>query len=474
MSLIASYKSSDEQKWTVLVEAGADVNGTDQNGTTPVMLAISQGLMHCCKKLIELGADVNLVTKNGMTTLMKALKKSADFSSVLFESNFQLKDAVIENSERYFSNSGCSALMIAVENGSLDWVEELVKREVDLSVTDEKGGNALSIAVRGEHLEILQCLLNYDGDDLINKTLCEGKTLVDIAVRVNGKSKNALLALLFAFGAKGTEEQTSIDKLITYFTDPAVSKELCCRFVMHDLPLKQNPSSKLLLKNENHLNSWTKFMDAKSKLSAEFRNFIASTVLLSSCSRELAYELVCFRDAENRQMMNIVDKGLKSIISPYIYFCGRYELQSGPPVHRSETAVVMLATDFGLPAYYREQFQEISTSAEDYFFTLNSCYECVSKFEVAAETELNYKDFTKLFNDFLGSEDGRMIEDQFVSFNCAQFGKSQQVALKFMKNADQYAKEVNIRKTPRTFNRDRVINLLAAPSQLEFTSALPT
>lgn len=53
----------------VLLKAGANPNLQSHEGVTPLMGAAARGLSEICRLLIRVGADVNLKTKNGLTAL---------------------------------------------------------------------------------------------------------------------------------------------------------------------------------------------------------------------------------------------------------------------------------------------------------------------------------------------------------------------------------------------------------------------
>ena len=55
-----------------LIDAGADVNVKDNNGTTALMYAVYYGNTEIVKTLIAAGADVNAKDNNGFTTLISA------------------------------------------------------------------------------------------------------------------------------------------------------------------------------------------------------------------------------------------------------------------------------------------------------------------------------------------------------------------------------------------------------------------
>jgi ankyrin repeat protein len=56
----------------MLAENGADVNATDEDGETALMISASQSNAGNVKALLELGAKVNAVNKAGRTALMAA------------------------------------------------------------------------------------------------------------------------------------------------------------------------------------------------------------------------------------------------------------------------------------------------------------------------------------------------------------------------------------------------------------------
>ena len=54
----------------------------------------------------------------------------------------------------------------------------------------------------------------------------------------------------------------------------------------------------------------------------------------------------CFAiDEDSRAVINLAHIDIVRVMKEYLYFYGRYELQAGPPLHRSATAIVVAATD---------------------------------------------------------------------------------------------------------------------------------
>lgn len=65
-----------EKRLCELVEAGEDVNVTDQNGWSPLHFAAQEGDVKVVKRLIELGADISATEFNGNTPLWVATMNS--------------------------------------------------------------------------------------------------------------------------------------------------------------------------------------------------------------------------------------------------------------------------------------------------------------------------------------------------------------------------------------------------------------
>ena len=58
----------------MLVAAGADLNQTDPNGITPLLMAITNNHMDVARFLIDQGAEINVVDWYGRTPLWAAVE----------------------------------------------------------------------------------------------------------------------------------------------------------------------------------------------------------------------------------------------------------------------------------------------------------------------------------------------------------------------------------------------------------------
>jgi ankyrin repeat protein len=59
----------------LLVEAGADINDTNEEGTTALMYAASASRVECVKILLSLGADATLHNEDGFSALELATNR---------------------------------------------------------------------------------------------------------------------------------------------------------------------------------------------------------------------------------------------------------------------------------------------------------------------------------------------------------------------------------------------------------------
>ena len=119
------------------------VNAIDDNGSSMLILACYRGNQEVAKFLIENQANLNYVSKNG------------------------------------------TALMACVFKGELQLVDEMLKKNVNLDLTDENGITALILAVQIKNVEMVKKLLSANA----NKELkCkQNKTAFEYAVFSNNE-----------------------------------------------------------------------------------------------------------------------------------------------------------------------------------------------------------------------------------------------------------------------------------------------
>lgn len=250
---IKSYSSSESE-----VEANQDsflaqllaykpeINIADNEGTTPLILAIQLGKLTLAKQLIELGADIKIADKQGNTPLhyTAELSESMDFikllvakgaeinalnqdgnSPIFFSANasiFQtLKDLGADINLVNKNNESVISVFTNKENKltGLDLIEKAQALGVDVSKTDINQQNALHRSIRFNSptlsLSLVKAKINLDQADyegntplmlaVRNRSLYHVKLLIEHAANVNLANRFGKTALQQAIELGETE-----------------------------------------------------------------------------------------------------------------------------------------------------------------------------------------------------------------------------------------------------------------------------
>lgn len=160
----------------VLVKAGADVNRTDKNGWTPLLLA-SESIEDACESaiiaLIQAKADVNCqVKRRGWTPLHYAVCKGLTRAT----------DALIKagSDVNRAANNGATPLHVAAWWGNAEAIAALVSAGAKVNQRDKDGGtplHAVAVSLAG-HEQVITALVKAGAD--LHAADDEGNTLLDI------------------------------------------------------------------------------------------------------------------------------------------------------------------------------------------------------------------------------------------------------------------------------------------------------
>jgi len=154
------------------VEAGADINITDNDGRTALQIAATSGSTDIAVALVEAGADINITDNDGRTALhIAATSGSTDIAQALVERKSDLNIA---------ASDGRTALHMAACSDSTGIVLSLVNAGADLNTTTSDSYKALHIAAESGHNSAITLALVKAGDDL-NSTTSAGYTALQIA-----------------------------------------------------------------------------------------------------------------------------------------------------------------------------------------------------------------------------------------------------------------------------------------------------
>ncbi len=136
VALLKAVQANDINMVQKLLRNRANINA-DQNGQTPLMLAIDLGYTTMVQLLIENGADINTPV-NGKTPLDFAKEKQQRPIATL------LKDY---------------ALLEAAKNGNMQKAKTLLQDGADINVQNQNGWTPLALAVQHGHTEMVKELI---------------------------------------------------------------------------------------------------------------------------------------------------------------------------------------------------------------------------------------------------------------------------------------------------------------------------
>jgi len=147
----------------LLLEYGAKVDSTSSTRTwTPLMLALNKSHEEVAEWLIKVGANPNHVDQEqGWTPLLVACDQGLkDMSIKLIEQGVEV-DAKIKSGD----SRGWSAIHLMSYFGTVEVIDELIRRGVDINLRPEGGGlGPLHWAVYNGHMELLNYLLSKGAD----------------------------------------------------------------------------------------------------------------------------------------------------------------------------------------------------------------------------------------------------------------------------------------------------------------------
>lgn len=146
-----------------LLDDGADVEATDDNGATPLYTAAVNGHIEVARVLLAAGATASASSPDGHSALAGAARAGHPGTvRVLVEAGADVRGC--------HNTTLVTPLHWAVVNGDVDSVMVLLLAGADASATDANGSTPLHAAVKGGHVEIARALLQHGANP--NPTVC--------------------------------------------------------------------------------------------------------------------------------------------------------------------------------------------------------------------------------------------------------------------------------------------------------------
>ena len=154
--LIEAAKHGDLYTLRSLLQAKANVNATDADGSTALLWASYHNDVEAADLLIRAGANVNAASDLGATPLWAASQNGGVAIVRKLLAAGANPDAALP--------SGETPVMVAARSGYPEVVEALIEKGADLNVHGSRGQTALMWAVAQKHPEVVKVLLAHHAD----------------------------------------------------------------------------------------------------------------------------------------------------------------------------------------------------------------------------------------------------------------------------------------------------------------------
>ena len=146
---------------TLLLDAGADVHGIDDEGFSAFIIAARRGHLQVVKKLIEAGAVIDNRTNEGRTAFMYAAwSGSLDTVKYLLEKGADIHER---------DSDGLTPLMLASYYDNPDTVEFLIQKGAKVNDRSGTGTTALMIAAHPGNIGVIQVLSRRGGRECLGR-----------------------------------------------------------------------------------------------------------------------------------------------------------------------------------------------------------------------------------------------------------------------------------------------------------------
>jgi uncharacterized protein len=190
-ALADRIQAGDRKAALEMIAAGADVNQTQPDGTTPLQWATYRVDRELVDRLLKKGAKANVVNRYGASPLHEAVRvASPELTGMLLEAG---ADANAANED------GMTPLMLAARTGNVTVAESLVKAGADVNRREQFKDQSAVMWAAGENHPAMVAFLVAKGADLsIRAKSTDWPSQISNEPRVQYRPTGGLTPLLYA------------------------------------------------------------------------------------------------------------------------------------------------------------------------------------------------------------------------------------------------------------------------------------
>jgi ankyrin repeat protein len=184
-----SIKSGNQDELLTLLKNGEGTEQFNENGLTPLWMAVFKNDTTSVKILIENGANVNGPTKKGLTPIIVGCMANATESVEILLKNgadVNWKSAEVGNQQ---------PIRFASKKGTVEFIKMLLKAGADMESTANDGGTPLLAAVYSNNYSLARFyfekganvdILARDGECIIHEAIkTKNPKMVELALQYN-------------------------------------------------------------------------------------------------------------------------------------------------------------------------------------------------------------------------------------------------------------------------------------------------
>ncbi|ETV74569.1 serine/threonine protein kinase [Aphanomyces astaci] len=437
---VACEKGHVEVVRRLLLHATLDINLPSTDGDTPLIVASKRNRLEIVALLLKADADRTMTNCDGMGPLHVAAERG--HAAVVAE-------LVVWGLHHDKDKNGMTILMLAARRGNLNIVQRAIEAGTDSTLQDHNGNTGLIWAARHGYLKIVRLLVvGYNPKLEIRGEF--HRTALDWALDA---AHFEVALYLIGQGAEWNviwQGKPLIQTLAPHLTDSYVAATMLLR----DLPLQVVDG--LVVGRIGHSFTWTTFLDPSLPVDPRVRAKAVVSVLshrtfrTATRIRDVYAGLATAADRHGRLVRLVIqacDAHIRTIFRDRLYFCKRFELFDGPPIHISPSAVVIYAYDHGLGGQVFDEYaDDDGTLDEAAFIQCNQVLGRESTDRQAKHEDSEWKQWHAEFALWDKDGNGALTKSEFLTFCHQSFGGKVKVAMKFMKHQDEYTREVQTRQ----------------------------